>query len=552
MFFSKTKTDMKYLLKKNNELTLKGRKRKKRARSTVIGLFLVLIQIILTAMFLVRLFNLNVLPIKYIAMVVVILLLITLYNFLSQFSKTKIVGKFLAVLLSVVTCLGFMFSDKLYLTLSAISDSTIKTDIVDVIVLKSDSANSITDTLDYTYGYNTSDNSTVLTRAISDINKENNSDIKTSEYNSWDDTINALYKNKDIQAMIVTESMRSTLAEQYEDFDSKTKIVGTVKITTEIKLSSSDKKVNDEPFIVYLSGNDEYGEVSSTGRSDVNILAIVNPKTRQVLLVSTPRDSYIEISNSNGKTGLDKLTHAGNAGIEYSISALENLYGISVDYYVKVNFTGCVKIVDALGGITINSEVEFENGRDAAPKTYHFNIGENECDGEKTLAFVRERQAFKNGDFQRGRNQEAAIQAIINKATSPQILQSYSTVLDAVSSMMLTNMPPSTMTALIRGQLSDSTPWNVQSYSITGKSGGLKNCTVYGLKNASVVELDDSSVSLAQDMINKICNGETFNVDEYVESQQNESESTSSSTNSSSGSSSTKTTTTTGSSTKKN
>lgn len=554
MFFSKTKGDMKYLFKKNNELTLKGRKRKKRARSTMIGLILVLIQIVFTALFLFRLFNLDLLPFKYITIVNVILLLLTLYNFLSQFTRTRLLGKILAILLSVAMLLGYRYSDKLYTTLAEISNSTVKTDIVDVIVLKSDSANSIQDTLSYTYGYNTSDNDDVLKRSISDINKDNNTTVNTKEYSSWDDVINDLYNNKNIRAMVITDSMRATLLDQYDDFDARTKIVGTVKIRTEIKLSASDKKVNEEPFIIYLSGNDGYGEVTSTGRSDVNILAVVNPKTRQILLISTPRDSYINITNSNGKKGLDKLTHAGNAGIEYSMSALNELYGIDIDYYLKINFTGCVKIVDALGGITINSEYEFENGYEAAPKTYHFNVGENECDGEKTLAFVRERKFFKlqGGDLQRGRNQEAAIQGIIAKATSPKILESYNSVLDAVSDMMLTNMSPATMTALIRGQLSDSTSWNIQSYNIDGK-GETRDCLVYGLKQKDVVLLYDYSVDIAKEMINKIYNGETFNVDEYVSEHASDNKSTTISGGNSQGTSnkSNSSTTTSGSSSSK-
>ena len=185
MFFSKTKGDMKYLFKKNNELTLKGRRRKKRARSTMIGLILVLIQIVFTALFLFRLFNLDLLPFKYITIVNVILLLLTLYNFLSQFTRTRLLGKILAILLSVAMLLGYRYSDKLYTTLAEISNSTVKTDIVDVIVLKSDSANSIQDTLSYTYGYNTSDYDDVLKRSISDINKDNNTTVNTKEYSSW-------------------------------------------------------------------------------------------------------------------------------------------------------------------------------------------------------------------------------------------------------------------------------------------------------------------------------------------------------------------------------
>lgn len=512
--FKRTKVDMKYLFKDSAKLPPKAQKRKKRAVRTAWGLFFVLIQIILTLMFLFRIITLEILPINYVLILNAILILITLYDFTSQFTKAHILGKILAVLMSGVMLFGFIFASQLSTTFNMMSGNT-KTDIIDVIVLSEDNASSISDALSYTYGYNSNVNSSVITKAISDIESDNNTTLTTKNYTDWSPMVNALYANKEIQAVIMNDSMRSTLAEEFEDFDTRTKVIGSITITTQVKLSASDKKVNEEPFVVFISGNDGYGTISSNGHSDVNILAFIHPKTRQVLLVSTPRDYYITIENADGKSGLDKLTHAGNAGVEYSIKALENLYGITVDYYVKINFTGCVNVVDALGGITIDSEVDFTNGQDAAPESYHFVVGPNECDGEKTLAFVRERHAFGNGDFQRGRNQSAAISAIIDKATSPSILGNYSAVLNSISDMILTNMAPSTMTALIKGQLSNGTAWNVQSYSSEG-TPVFRDCTVYNLSQKSVVLPDYDSVNTAIELIGKINNGEVFDVEEYL------------------------------------
>jgi anionic cell wall polymer biosynthesis LytR-Cps2A-Psr (LCP) family protein len=158
---------------------------------------------------------------------------------------------------------------------------------------------------------------------------------------------------------------------------------------------------------------------------------------------------------------------------------LENLYGTSIDYYVKVNFTGAIGIVDALGGITVNSEVAFTTSPDTAPDTYKFVVGENECNGDKALAFCRERQAFPNGDNQRGRDQMIAIKGIFAKATSPAIITNYSSVLDSVSNMLTTNMPTSAITALVKDTLNDSTAWNIQSYNVTG-TGDTKHCELFG------------------------------------------------------------------------
>ncbi len=511
--FRRARKDMHYLFRPTNELNPKERKRKRRAKRAAVGMFFVFIQIILLILFLMKIFYLDLLPMKYLLILNGILFLITLYTFLSQFTRAHMIGKLLSIIMSVVLLVGFLYTAKLADTLGVITGRTTKTDIIDIMVLKDDPAASLNDALQYSFGYNTTVNSAIVSKAIGEIETEKNTSLKTKTYTKWDDLLNDLYANKTIQAFVVHDSVRSTLAEEYPGFEDNTRILDTVKITTEVNLSASDKKVNEEPFIVYLSGNDGEGQVSSIGRSDVNILAVINPKTRQVLLVSTPRDAFITISNSDGKSGLDKLTHAGNAGIEYSVSALENLYGLTIDYYLKLNFTGCIEIVDALGGITINSDVDFTNGYEAAPESYHFHVGENSCNGEQTLAFVRERKAFRDGDFQRGRNQEAAIKGIINKATSPAILTNYNSVLDAVSNMIFTNMSTATITSLIRGQLSNPKSWNIQSYTIDGKTD-TKDCTVYNLHNVSVVIPDPDSIDTAKTFIQKTIAGESYDVDD--------------------------------------
>ena len=191
--------------------------------------------------------------------------------------------------------------------------------------------------------------------------------------------------------------------------------------------------------------------------------------------------------------------------------------GIDIDYYIKINFTGSATVVDALGGITVDSEVEFTNGYDAAPVRYHFVKGENYLDGEKCIAFSRERQCFPSGDFQRGRNQTAVIKGIIEKATSPEILVKYSAVLDAVTDLFLTNIPNSAITDLVKSQLNDTKAWNIQSFSISGDTG-YRYLQVTDLYNASVVIPDSNDINTAIQLMSKIMNDEVFDVDEYVES----------------------------------
>ena len=259
--FKRTKGDMHYLFKSSSELSPKGRKRKKRAVRTFSGLILVFIQVVLLVLFLLKIFSLEMLPVKYLVMLNVVLILITLYTFTSQFTKAHVLGKIISILMSAVLLTGFLYAAKLSSTLGVITGKMTKTDIIDVMVLKNDPAASLDDALSYTFGYNSTVNSAVTTKAISDIEADKNTSLNTKTYTKWEDLLNNLYEGKNIQAFVVHDSVRSTLAEQYSDFEDKTRIIDTIKITTEVKLSANDKKVNQEPFIVYISGNDGEGQI---------------------------------------------------------------------------------------------------------------------------------------------------------------------------------------------------------------------------------------------------------------------------------------------------
>ena len=216
--FKRTKVDMKYLFKDSSQLPPKAKKRKKRAIRTAAGLLLVLIQLVLTLLFLFRIITLEILPMQYILILNAILILLLLYDFTSQFTKAHILGKILAVLMSGVMLFGFIFASQLSATLNMMSGNT-KTDIIDVIVLADDKASSIPEALSYTFGYNSNINSSVTTKAISDIESDNNTTLKTKDYTEWSAMINALYANKDIQAVVMNDSLRSTLAEEFERYD---------------------------------------------------------------------------------------------------------------------------------------------------------------------------------------------------------------------------------------------------------------------------------------------------------------------------------------------
>lgn len=273
-------------------------------------------------------------------------------------------------------------------------------------------------------------------------------------------------------------------------------------------IQSQKADVTNQPFIIYLSGLDtrSYETISEKGLSDVNMVVVVNPTTKQILMVNIPRDYYVGLEGNSNK--LDKLTHAGNYGIACSQSTVEAIFDIKCNYYVKVNFKSVVDIVDALGGVTVNSDYNFTSYASLdGVKGYTFKVGENKLTGDAALAFARERHSFANGDRQRGIHQQKVISAIFDKAISPSMLNpsKINSVLDAVTSNIKTNMSSTEITSLVRMQLNDMSAWNISTYSVDG-SGASRVTYSGGSSPLSVIIPDAETISTAKEMIANIIN----------------------------------------------
>ena len=277
-------------------------------------------------------------------------------------------------------------------------------------------------------------------------------------------------------------------------------------VTSGLVTGTEANKITKEPFVVYLSGVDNRGELTEKARSDVNILAVVNPSTKQVALINTPRDYYVDLAGTNSK---DKLTHAGLYGVETSMATLGNLYGINVDHYIRINFAGFINIVDALGGVDVYSDQAFTSV--GSPGYYDpttFAEGWNHLDGKSALAFARERHAFASGDIQRGINQMKVIDAMLNKIKSPALLMGFSKIMDAASDCFVTDFSQDQISALVRMQLSDFANWDIQSYTVTGSSGTSTQCYSAKGQKLYVMKPDEASVSKAKEMIAVVLGGE--------------------------------------------
>ena len=235
--------------------------------------------------------------------------------------------------------------------------------------------------------------------------------------------------------------------------------------------------VTEESFNVYISGIDVYGDITKESRSDVNLIATINPNTHKILLTTTPRDYYVKIPGVSGEQR-DKLTHAGTYGVQTSMETLENLYDTEIPFYVRVNFTSVEEIVDVMGGIDVESECSFTTSK-AAGEVVDVKEGMNHFNGKQALAFVRERKALATGDNQRGKNQQALLTAMIQKAMSPMILFRANAMINSVAGNAETNLSENQMKALIRMQIESMEGWEIESVAAEGDDSGKQYCYSY-------------------------------------------------------------------------
>ena len=304
-----------------------------------------------------------------------------------------------------------------------------------------------------------------------------------------------------VPAIILNESYLDVFdeTEGYETFADEIRYIDEFNISTDVALTPDEYK-NTDTFLVYISGIDTHGDVVNTSRSDVNILAAVNTKTRKIQLISTPRDYYVHIPVSGD--AYDKLTHAGLYGIQNSIGAIEGIYDKNVDYYVRMNFTGFETIIDAIGGIDVDSDYDFT----VTGGGYHFNKGINHLSGIEALAFARERKAFATGDNQRGLDQMKVITATIQKLTSSrEVLINYNTIFNKVADSFQTNMPESIFYKIVNAQLADGKGWDVQSYAVSGQGS---SATTFSIPNRQLYVMlpDESMISEAKQKLDNVLN----------------------------------------------
>lgn len=423
-------------------------------------------------------------------------------------------GTLLAIVLTAVMAVASVYLYRTTSTLNAISGIRTEVANVAVYVRAEDSAQSVNDAADYRFGFLQNLDRENAVKVLGELEDELDIHLSTLEFEGLTQLASGL-KNDEVQAIVLNQAYLDILTEMegYESFASDIREISVKKIeqkSEEKEVIHAEKTTSGKNqgmlFTIYISGIDTRENVIANSRSDVNILACVNTATRQVLLLSTPRDYFIPLSISGGVP--DKLTHAGIYGVDVSKDTLAMLYDTTINYYFRINFSGFEAIIDALGGIEVNSDYEFDSMN---IQGYHFNQGINHLNGEEALIFSRERYAFSEGDRQRGRNQMAVITGVIKKALSPDLLKNYSSVMAGIEGSFETDMPYSIISSLVKEQLSQGGDWNVVSYSVDG-TGDTQ--VPYSMSVGAYVMVPDyATVDKAKELIAQVYNNEQIKLD---------------------------------------
>ena len=493
--------------------------RRRRRNDWIPGAVITIIVIMLSVVFMGLLAMTKMIPTIYMLIIGIVLAVIAAIIWLlvwhTRYTGRFIGGTVLAVIMIAILAFGGFYINKTRSAISNISGETTEVTQMAVYVKNDDAADSVEATAGYTYGILSSLDRENTDGAVAHLNSEFGTEVQTKEYAGLTELADGIL-NGEVNAMLLNSGYLSVYEDMdgYTDFSTKIKEVGTVDVESTIQ--SAEESTPIEPittanggkvYTIYLSGIDTRGEMTAKSRSDVNIIATVNTDTHEILLVSTPRDYFVPLSISGGAP--DKLTHAGIYGIDVCMDTLGMLYDIDINYYFRINFGGFVKVIDALGGITVNSDYDFDSKNILG---YHFNKGENYVNGEQALIFARERYAFQEGDRQRGKNQMEVIRGVVKKALSPEILTSYSSILSSLDGCFGTNITYEEIAQILQQQLTNGGDWTIVSYSVNGTGATEKPYSMS--QKAYVMVPNYDTVNKAKSLMEKVRNGEVVTQEE--------------------------------------
>ena len=465
--------------------------------SAILGLVFAISSII----FIFKVLTFGLLPAKFFYLLFGVLLILNLlYFFLTLRKKAgkiiRIILGILAILFSVGLFLGGLKIDGLNGFLNKNFNDDKKYAIYNVIISKDSSKKSLNDLVGaelFTF------EESLPEVSDADLTSATKTSIKNSSLvfkNDIETVMSRPLKSTSSASVINNGTFESYLAAN-EGYEAKIKIIGEIKVevkNVEKPKADASKNLAKKPFLLYISGIDtRTGTMPSRSLSDVNILAAINPATKKILLVNIPRDSYVLVHGDNGLR--DKLTHAGSrGGLQLSTATIEDLFGLKVDRNIRVNFNFVTKLVDSIGGITVTNDLN----RTLTLEGCTYKPGDNAVDGKCALRFARERKSYDSGDRHRGENQQQIITRIINKISSNKsIILGYEKILSAIDGSFESNLTSENITSLVRLQLDEMSPWQVESYNVNG-SGRLTKTHSYPNQNLYVMDIDQTTLSTAK------------------------------------------------------
>ena len=462
----------------------------------MVNVGLTILYAILALVLLFTMFNYNFLSFRFLNIIITIGLLVVLAIsiFLQKTKKSPLVTTVVLVIFSLVSLVGiFGFKQMIDIT-NRMNQTAAFSEVEMSIVVPKESDIKDVSQLTSVQAPTKVDKNNIET-LMSALKKDKKVDVKVDDVASYQEAYDNLKSGKS-KAMVLSGSYASLLESVDSNYASNLKTIYTYKIKK--KNSNSANQVDSKVFNIYISGIDTYGPISTVSRSDVNIIMTVNMNTHKILLTTTPRDAYVKIPGG-GADQYDKLTHAGIYGVETSEQTLEDLYGIKIDYYARINFTSFLKLIDQLGGVTVHNDQAFTQGK------FDFPVGDIQMNSEQALGFVRERYNLDGGDNDRGKNQEKVISAILNKLASLKSVSNFTSIVNNLQDSVQTNMSLNTINDLANTQLDSGSKFTVTSQAVTG-TGSTGQLTSYAMPNSSLymMKLDNSSVESASQAIKKL------------------------------------------------
>lgn len=464
------------------------------------------------------LLHIDILGMKYLIPIVILLIILCIFNsFIVLYRKiNKVLRTIITVLFTIMAAAFIIGSVVLLNVFSSVQNMFSTKSYVEysVLVNKESSYKKIGDVEGKIIGYYKEDK--YHDSAEEKLSKEVNCEY--IGYSTLDELEKSLLDNE-IDAMLILDSYLDVMTSESEnneevenngsidDFDNKTRVIYKFKVDVDNSNKTKEIDVENGSFAVFVSGQDSYADsVSDASRSDVNMLMVVNLKTKQILLLSIPRDYYLNIS---GKNAYDKLTHISIYGAETAAETLGNTFDCDVDYFVKFNFTTFMRAIEYMLPLDVYSDYDFTTGvyDQTIGDSYTFKKGYNHITtGPMALQFVRARKNFAEGDRQRGINQTRMLRAVINKATTPQVLLKYNDILKALEGTFLTNISDESVIQIIKYVINNNGKFNVSSYSVTGYDAS-RACYSSGSTPLYVMIPDYSTVDIASGYIKDVLEG---------------------------------------------